>query len=316
MSSAESLRIYLFIGAVGTVYGLTVLIAIRWALRRWLGRGTAPTGKRRMIHRAILGLAGSGVICVAYGYWVEPYWVQVTRTRITSSRLPRAMRPLRIVHLSDLHCDPKQRLEERLPDLIAAEKPDLIVFSGDAINSPGGLPVLKACLTRLTAVAPTFVVRGNWDTWFWSRVDLFGRTGVRELNGNAERIEVAGTPVWVAGVAVESEGTSQKALAQVPPGAFSVFLHHYPYPDVLSEADQARVDLFCAGHIHGGQVALPFYGALLTLSKYGKKYEAGPYRVGPMWMYVSRGLGMEGGAAPRVRFCSRPEIAVIEVVPE
>jgi predicted MPP superfamily phosphohydrolase len=76
------------------------------------------------------------------------------------------------------------------------------------------------------------------------------------------------------------------------------------------------VDLFCAGHVHGGQIAMPFYGALVTLSRYGKQYEAGLYKAGPMWLYVSRGVGMEGGAAPRVRFCSRPEVAVLEAVPE
>ena len=84
---------------------------------------------------------------------------------------------------------------------------------------------------------------------------------------------------------------------------------------MASSFDQPRIDLFCAGHVHGGQVALPFYGALVTLSKFGKQYESGVYQVGPMGMYVSRGLGMEGGSAPRVRFCSRPEIAVIELAP-
>src|SRR5207244_294329 len=184
------------------VYGLVCLIAIRWAFRRWLRRGVAPTRRWMLFHRVILGLAGFGLLCIAYGHWVEPYWVQVTRTRISSSRLPKGSRPLRIVHLSDLHCDPRPRLEERLPDLVAAEKPDLIVFSGDAINSRGGLPVLKACLARLAAVAPTFVVRGNWDVWLWKGTDLFEGTGVHDLNGTAEKIDVAGVPVWVAGVAV------------------------------------------------------------------------------------------------------------------
>jgi predicted MPP superfamily phosphohydrolase len=72
----------------------------------------------------------------------------------------------------------------------------------------------------------------------------------------------------------------------------------------------------CAGHIHGGQVALPFYGALVTLSRTGKTYESGLYRVGGTWLHVSRGLGMEGGHIPRVRFWARPEVTVIEAYPE
>jgi uncharacterized protein len=314
VTEAESIRVCLFVGAVGAVYVLAASIGLRWALRRWLKRGAAPSRRRIAFHRVILGLAGFGALCIAYGFWIEPYWVEVTRTRITSPRIPAGTRPIRVVHLSDLHCDPKARLEERLPDLIAAEKPDLIVFSGDAINSREGLPVLKACLSRLASVAPTFVVRGNWDAWFWKEVDLFGGTGVRELNGTAERVEVAGTSVWVAGVAVGSEDKAREALARVPSGAFTLFLYHYPYPEVLGDA--GGVDLLCAGHVHGGQIALPLYGALLTLSKHGKRYEAGLYQEGPLRMYVSRGLGMEGGSAPRVRFCARPEVAVIEIAPE
>jgi hypothetical protein len=316
VSSAELSRVLLFVGAVGTVYGLALLIAARWAVRRWLRKGAEPSRNAVLVHRVIFGLAGLGILCIAYGRFVEPYWVEVTRTRISSPRLPKGSRPIRIVHLSDLHCDPTPRLEERLPDLIAAEKPDLIVFSGDAINSREGLPVLRTLLTRLSATAPTFVVRGNWDAWFWKSFSLFDGTGVRELDGTAEKIDVAGVPVWVAGVAVESEPKPRSALSKVPAGAFTLFLHHYPYPDVVPDAEQSRVDLFCAGHVHGGQVALPFYGALVTLSKYGKQYEAGLYRAGPMWLYVSRGIGMEGSRAPRVRFCSRPEVAVIEAAPD
>jgi predicted MPP superfamily phosphohydrolase len=315
MSPAESFRVMLFIGAVGVVYTLAGSIAVQWVFRKRLQPAPSATRAWRWFQRVILGLAGFGLLCIGYGFWIEPYWPEVTRTRIVSPRLPPGTRPIRIVHLSDLHCDPRPRLEERLPDLVAAEKPDLIVFSGDCINAPDGLPVLKPCLTRLAKIAPLFVVRGNWDAWFWNDLDLFGGTGARELEGTAEKVDVAGAAVWVAGVGVEKEHRAGRALAAIPPGAFTIFLHHYPYPDVVPEADRARVDLFCAGHVHGGQIAMPFYGALTTLSKYGKQYEAGLYRVGPMHMYVSRGIGMEGDPAPRVRFCARPEVAVIEAAP-
>jgi predicted MPP superfamily phosphohydrolase len=60
-------------------------------------------------------------------------------------------------------------------------------------------------------------------------------------------------------------------------------------------------------------VALPGYGALVTLSKFGKRFESGFHQVGSTWAYVNRGIGMEGGSAPRVRFASRPEVTVIEI---
>lgn len=219
------------------------------------------------------------------------------------------------MHISDLHCDPRPRLEERLPDIVAAERPDLIVFTGDSINSPEGLPVLRKLLPRLAQIAPTFAVRGNWDIWYWGGEELFGGTGVRELNGEAVRVEAAGTSLWVAGAPFGSTDKIRDALKVVPPGAFTLLLYHTP-DEILDVAATGRVDLYCAGHTHGGQVALPFYGALVTLSKFGKRYESGLHRERDTWLYVNRGIGMEGGPAPRVRFLARPEVTVIELAPD
>jgi len=102
-------------------------------------------------------------------------------------------------------------------------------------------------------------------------------------------------------------------VTSIPPGEFSLLLYHYP--DILGEAATRHIDLYCAGHTHGGQVALPLYGALVTLSQFGKRYEAGLYRQTETWMYVNRGIGMEGGYAPRVRFWSAPELTVIDISP-
>src|SRR5262249_10110983 len=151
------------------------------------------------------------------------------------------------------------------PDVIAGEHPDLIVFTGDAINSPGGLPVFKGCLTRIAKVAPTFAVRGNCDTWFWSGLDLFGDTAAQELGGEALGVEVRGTPLWVAGVPVGREGRIGEILRGMPRSEFRLFLYHYP--DEVEHVAALGAYLYCAGHTHGGQLALPLYGALVTLSR-------------------------------------------------
>jgi predicted MPP superfamily phosphohydrolase len=317
----DSPVVLLFVCAAAAVYLLAACALVRLVLRRlrWIER---PSRAVLVAERASLALAAAGLLCFAYGYFVEPYWPEVTHVRVESPKLKGAQRPVRAVHISDLHCDPVTRLEERLPDIVAAERPDLILFTGDSVNSPAGLPVLRKLLPRLAAIAPTFAVRGNWDTWYWGREDLFGGTGVVELKKEAARVDVAGATLWVAGAAYGSLYEPQsgeragldRALGGVPPGAFTLFLYHTP-DEILDAAGTNRVDLYCAGHTHGGQVALPFYGALVTLSKFGKKYESGLHREGSTWLYVTRGVGMEGGPAPRVRFFARPEVTVIELAP-
>lgn len=308
---AELLRVLLFVGAACTIFALALLVLAR----RYFQRRRAPI---RGWGRWVLASAALGLVCMAYGRWVEPRWVEVTRTRVLSSRLPAGHRGVRIVHLSDIHSDPKPLLEPRLAGIIAALAPDLIVFTGDCANSKEGLPVFKQCLRELAKIAPVFVVRGNWDTFHHSDEQRFEGTGAIELDGNHFTLEVAGTPVQLVGAAFQaSELAIARALESVSAEGPLVVLYHTPYPDVIPPAYAARVDLMCAGHVHGGQVALPFYGALLTLSKYGKRFERGLYPDADGMgfpLYVSRGIGMEGGSVPRVRFCARPEVALIELV--
>jgi predicted MPP superfamily phosphohydrolase len=323
MHTAERVRYILFVTAVIAVYVLAAGAIVQYGLAK-LGLGRLSA--RPIVvwpRRAVLALAAAGAACFAYGYYVEPYWPEVTHVRLTSAKLAPGSRPIRIVHVSDIHSEARPRLEERLPDLIAGARPDLVVVTGDCLNSASGLPVFRRCLTRVAEIAPTYVVRGNWDVWFWSDLDLFGGTGARELDGEAVTVDVGGTTLCIAGAPVErarriSRGEDPHeavaaALTQVPPGVFTVLLHHYS--DEVFYAAERGVDLYCAGHTHGGQVALPFYGAVITLSKFGKRFERGLYRVGDLWLYVNRGIGMEGGNTPRVRFCARPEVTVIEVAP-
>lgn len=313
LSPAESTRFLLFLAIVGTVFAAGAATLIESAVAKLTGK-TAPLGRPQVwLRRTTLALAAVGILCIAYGYFVEPYWLEIVRIQIKTQKLAKGARPIRIVHVSDFHSDAKPRLEERLPDVVAGERPDIIVFTGDAVNSPQGLPVFRRCLTRLAQVAPTFVVEGNFDSITWRNCDPFGGTGARELDGQAARVKVGETEVWIAGAPVtDGQGISQ-SLKEIPSTAFTVFLFHTP--DVIEAIARERVDLFCAGHTHGGQIALPFYGALVTLSEYGKRFEAGLHRVGDTWIYVNRGIGMEGGTAPRVRFWARPEVTVIEVVP-
>ena len=303
MSTGEALGLLLFVGVVVAVY----FYALKTFVRA-LGGAITNSWKTYLLY----GAAVVGIVCMLYGRFVEPYWLEVTHVSIASPKIPRGGK-LRIAHISDLHSDAKARLEESLPGVVAAERPDVIVFTGDSVNSSEAVPVFRGFLQKVSKVAPTFVVRGNWDTAYWGDLDLFDGTGVVELNGAGRVVDVRGVKVGIAGVAFANQKNLERALIGIPANAFSVFLYHTP--DLIKEVASRHVDLFCAGHTHGGQVAIPGYGAILTFSKFGKQYEAGLHREGKTALYVNRGIGMEGGNAPRVRFWARPELTIIDVVP-
>jgi uncharacterized protein len=100
--------------------------------------------------------------------------------------------------------------------------------------------------------------------------------------------------------------------ASVPPGRFTILLYHTP--DLAPNADRTgQIDLQLSGHTHGGQIRLPGLGAFFAASLYGKRFEAGRYQLQNMTLYVTRGIGLEGKAAPRVRFLASPEIILWEL---
>jgi uncharacterized protein len=307
---SESLVAAIFVFVVVAVFlGAAILL-----LRRFLGAPPRPLGRAG---RVLVGLAAIGILCIAYSRLVEPRWLEVTTTRVPTGHLPSGHRGVRIVHLSDVHSDPTPLLEERLPAVVARLHPDLIVFTGDAANSPAGLPIFRTLLGRLARIAPTFGVKGNWDAWYFRDRDRFAGTGARELDGDHASLVVDGVTVHVAGAGFDHPELVDAAVRALPADGLAIVLYHGPFPDLVARERAPRVDLLCAGHVHGGQLALPGYGALLTLSRFGKRFERGLYPDADGFgfpLYVSRGIGMEGGSTPRVRFASRPEVALIELV--
>src|SRR5262245_31328442 len=194
----------LFVTAVAVVYVLAARVVMRLVKRRKV----RPISG---IDVAILLLAAIGLLCIAYSVFIEPYRLAVSRIEIHTSKLAPDRRPIRIVHFSDLHTESSARLEDRLVKAIAAERPDVIVFTGDSINSRDGLSLFRECMVALVRTAPTFVVRGNWDALNWSMVGIFEGTGVKELNGEAVRLEIGGTPIWIGGLAFDNPSAAQQS---------------------------------------------------------------------------------------------------------
>ena len=298
----------------GTVLLIYYLYARMWGI--WLFRKLRKRETRKLLAtRSAIALhiiAGMGCLCIAYGYFVEPYRPQISTVSIETEKLSHAT--FRIVQISDLHCSRKVRLEKRLPVIANGLKPDVIVFTGDAINTESALPLFQETLAAMQAPLGKFAVNGNWDYSYWSALDIFDNTGFDELRTHSRAIDKNGESIIIAGLAFENGPKSQNLIGHLKAEDFNVFLYHKS--DLMDYFADKPVDLYLCGHTHGGQVALPLYGALTTLSKHGKKFEAGLYRQEHIQLYVNRGIGLEGGYSPKVRFWARPEITVFDIGPQ
>lgn len=310
LSPQEKLSLLLFLAFVFGVCGLEGLLFARYALGRIQRRRTHVLFTRSAV--ALHSLVGIGVICLLYGYFVEPRWIDVTETTVRTAKLRSA--GFRIVQISDLHCDRTPRNEERAIQIIQRLKPDIVVATGDFLNRASALPRLQAMLRRLDAPLGKFAVKGNFDIGWWSDLDLFENTGFRVLDRDTAVVTKQQDAIAISGLSFGLAEVYRDVLQEPVDRRFRIFLFHTP--DLIEDIRGLGVDLYLCGHTHGGQVALPLYGALITFSRFGKKYETGRYELDGTMLYVNRGLGLEPAPAPQVRFLARPEIAVFDIVPE
>ncbi len=277
-------------------------------------------------HRPWPGLATLGLVqgllwmLMAYGMLVEPFRLQVAHVQIVRRANPGS--PLRFVQLSDLHVERLTRRERMLPALIAELAPDLIVLTGDYLSTsyndhPQALADLRTLLAQLHAPAGIYAV---WGTVEVDRPEvlrpMFDDLGITVLEDEAIQVSAGHHRLWLMGLSCSRDLTADESrlralMAEAPHDAFTFLLYHTP--DLMPRAASLGVDLYLAGHTHGGQWCLPGFGAILTSSRHWKRYEAGHYHQGNTHLYVSRGLGMEGFGAPRARFFCPPELVSVTV---
>ncbi|MBI1797013.1 MAG: metallophosphoesterase [Candidatus Eisenbacteria bacterium] len=257
----------------------------------------------RLRARTLL-LAAAAILAVD-ALLLEPNWIEVTRATVAA---PIA-RPLTIAHLTDLHTRGVGFRERRMLAILARERPDLIVITGDITQERGSLEDALPVLAGLRAPLGVWAVRGNWEIWRPSPHEraALAAAGVRLLVNEAAPL---GDSLWLAGFDDPYVGRPDvdRTLGAVPRGAWTIALFHAP---ALLDRIAGRVPLALAGHTHGGQVQLPFVPTF-WLPGGCDGYLKGWFTRGGTRMYVSRGVGMSG---PPVRFLCRPEVAIITLTP-
>ncbi len=264
-----------------------------------------PAPAKRIRRFSALILLFFAAALVADAFWIEPYSIEVTRWRVNAPLAP----PLKIAHVSDLHTHGLGRRERQLLALLDAERPDIIVISGDTVAETGTYDMCREVLSRLHAPLGVWVVRGNWENWRPLKHEraFYQSAGVHFLLNSGAPVRPG---VWLAGLDDPWTGDAKPdaALAGAPPGAFTIFLFHSPgYFDQLA----GRCNLALAGHTHGGQVRPPFIRPFWLPGGCGRFLE-GWYEQGGSRLYVSRGVGTSQIPA---RFRCRPELAMITAGP-
>lgn len=309
MLPQEKIALLLILSAVLLLYSLEFSVLACAVMRRISRR---PVAEVLLSKPAIVLhlLAAFGIDCMLYGHFIEPRWIDVNAMRVHTPKLKDTS--LRIVQISDLHCDRKARNEAATVRIVNDLKPDIVVATGDYLNDASGLPRLKETLGGIEAPLGKLAVFGNFEARHWRHLDLLEGTGFRRLDRDTITVTKDSETITLSGLDVQAGSECRDLLGRLTEDRFNVFLFHKP--ELIEDVDDLNVDLYLCGHTHGGQIALPLYGAVITFSKLGKKYESGLYHSGRTTLYVNRGLGLEPRPAPQMRFLARPEITVFDIV--
>ncbi|OZM73457.1 metallophosphoesterase [Amycolatopsis antarctica] len=292
------------------------------------------------MRNVVVGTTALGAATLGYSAGIERrHWT------LRTAELPvlgPGTRPVKILHISDLHMLPTQQSKQRWVAALDELQPDLVVNTGDNLAHPQAVPSVLRALGPLLTRPGVFIfgsndyygpkpknparyllpkgrakrVHGTRLPWRDLRAALIER-GWLDLTHVRRTIDIAGQNVFAAGVDdphIRRDRYSDIAGAPDPGAVLRLGLTHSPEPRVLDAFARDGYDLVLAGHTHGGQLRLPGVGALVTNCELDRSRARGASRWGKdMWLHVSAGLGTSPYAP--LRFACPPEATLLTLVP-
>lgn len=278
----------------------------------------------------VAGLAALALLLPAAVGWyashVAPFRLQVERVTLALPDGRAGDGPVRIGVLADLQTNDVGDHERAAVERLMAEEPDLILLPGDLFQ---GTPAqfaqhedeMSELLGRLQAPHGVYFVRGDVDHGDFADRLLAG-TDVVILDDKVVDVEVGDRTLSLGGhrLPYRHEGAeSVRAELQAPggdggdDGSIRILVAHRP-DTVLHLPEDSRVDLTVAGHTHGGQIALPGFGPVVTMSNVPRRVAAGGlHELHGNAIYVGSGVGMERAQAPQIRLFTRPSVGLVEL---
>ena len=251
--------------------------------------------RRRFLWAAALS---SPFAAMADARFIEPQWFKTKRLNLAKGRATH-----RLVHFSDLHHKGDVRLLKSVVATVNSFSPDFVCFTGDIIEEGKFLPEALEILSGIKA--PMFGVPGNHDYWSKASFEPIGKCFA--ATGGAwlvdEQLVIAGGKINLIGVA---QLGPRHPLPATVPGMKNVLLIHYPA--WVKNLGAEKFDLILAGHSHGGQVRIPFFGPVMVPFAVDE-FDMGLFQTANGPLYVNPGIGYIYDY--NFRFNCRPEITVI-----
>ena len=301
------------------------------------GEKLSEDGISRSVFLSWLGLGVGGALfsSLVYGFG-NKYHYKIRRIPMAFDNLPAAFKGLKIVQLSDIHSGSlaDAKAVAHGVDLVLAEKPDLILFTGDLVNDISTeMDPYKEIFSRLKAPLGVFSTLGNHDygDYIWWETpelkkanlerlkQLQGEMGWRllmnehvALEKDGQQIALIGIENWSAKARFPKHGRLDEAYAGTEKYPFKILMSHDPsHWDAQVRPHYPDIDLALAGHTHGMQFGVEIPGLKWSPVQYVYKQWAGLYEEGRQKLYVNRGFGFIGYPG---RVGILPEITVIELV--
>jgi predicted MPP superfamily phosphohydrolase len=303
------------------------------------GETTLSVMRKRSFIALGAGVAAAGATTFAYASLVERNLFTLRRFEVPV--LEPDAEPLRILHITDLHMMPDQRRKQAWVAALGGTDPDLVIVTGDNMADPASVPGVLRALDPLLSVPGAFVFGSNdyrgprWknpvhyllpEREYQQGAELptedlraaFVDAGWADLNNARTVLKAGGRSIELVGVDdphVERDDYASVA-GPISSGAdIHLGVTHTPASRVLDAMAADGFELLLAGHTHGGQVCVPFYGALTTNCDLPHNMAKGLHRWPntDSWLHVSAGLGTHPTAP--IRFACRPEASVLTLIP-
>ena len=303
------------------------------------------SSRSRLVRTAgrVVGLGAlAGAAGIGYSYAEAHHF---TVRRLDLPVLPAGSASVKVLHMSDLHLTPTQGIKRRWIESLRTWEPDLVVNTGDNLAHQDAVPPLLDALGPLLDVPGVFVLGSNDyfapklrnPLWYlkkddgerntstpqlpWKTLKAELSAGWVDLTNTTARLEVNGSNLAFAGVDdphLEYDDLAAVAGPAPRDADLRIGVTHAPYLRVLDQYAADGYDVTLAGHTHGGQLCLPFKGALVTNCDLEPARAKGLHRhpadsrpgdPDSSWLYVSAGAGTS--PYTQVRFCCRPEASLI-----